>query len=194
MLPYEQKTTSFVNPYTLKEIKSIRSSVILYTIINNNIWFLLGIDKKTGEITDLGGGIKKHENNLVAGYREFNEETNGIFKDVTNSINLDNTVALINYKQRHGVDSNMKKYLMSVLFIPVDGSFTIKSRQFKNEVNNNGDACNDEIKDLVWIKDVEFIDLINRTHCRYNLWSRIANFYNKHILGQLFSRLKVKAF
>ncbi len=41
------------------------------TIINSGIII---------EITDIGGGVKKHENDLVAALRELNQETHNIFE------------------------------------------------------------------------------------------------------------------
>ena len=53
----------------LSKIKTNRAAVLPYIIKNNihgesKIYFLVAIDKKSGDITDLGGGVKKNECSL----------------------------------------------------------------------------------------------------------------------------------
>ena len=74
-------------PFTLgaqlAQTKSTRASVLPYVIKNDGnqrkIYFLFGIDRETGDITDLGGGVKRDEFSLEAGLREFREESDEIF-------------------------------------------------------------------------------------------------------------------
>ena len=74
-----------VNNVDLNKVKPIRGGVIIYTLYNNNIFFGLGIDSKTHDITDFGGGIsyKKDKNVILGSIREFNEETLNIFDDIS---------------------------------------------------------------------------------------------------------------
>lgn len=62
-----------------------RGGVIPYTINNNQIYFCFGIDTKSGQLTDFGGGIAySKDNNAVSGaLREFREETLCSFGDTT---------------------------------------------------------------------------------------------------------------
>lgn len=60
-----------------------RSGVIIYTIYNNTLQFILGIDTKSGNITDFGGGSKVNENVIETGLRELTEESLGVFGNIT---------------------------------------------------------------------------------------------------------------
>ena len=66
-------------------VKPHRSGVILYTIYNNIIYFGLGLDSKTHELTDFAGGVyyNNNETSIIGGLREFKEETLDIFEQVT---------------------------------------------------------------------------------------------------------------
>jgi len=181
------KITKFISPDDLEKLKSIRSSIIPFTIVNNSIWFLVGVDKNTGEITDLGGGVKKNENNLIAGYREFNEETKGIFGCISD-INLNKTVALIDYKYKKVNEE--KTYQMSTLFIPIDNSYTINTKNFSTIIAS--EKHKNEIEELLWIKDSEFEQLLQNKHLKYVLWQRIRSFYKNINFIDLVGKLKYK--
>lgn len=74
-----------VKEIDLTTIKPPRAGVIIYTKYNNEIYYGLGIDSVSKEITDFGGGIsyKERDKNVILGaLREFKEETLGIFGDV----------------------------------------------------------------------------------------------------------------
>ena len=62
-----------------------RAGFILYTLYNGNIYFMIGIDSKTHELTDFAGTVKyKVDRHVLAGaIREFQEETLDIFEPVT---------------------------------------------------------------------------------------------------------------
>src|SRR5438132_13197355 len=69
-------------------IKPVRAGVILYTIVEDQVLFGLGVDSKTGELTDFGGGIKyKLDKDPIGGaLREFHEETLNIFSKINRSM------------------------------------------------------------------------------------------------------------
>lgn len=71
-----------------------RSGVIPYTWCAGHLWFLLGIDKKTRDLSDFGGGRKKKETPIEAAYREFNEETCNMFATVISKDDLARSIAL----------------------------------------------------------------------------------------------------
>ena len=52
-----------------------RAGIIPYIKIDGQLYFLLGIDRQTGEYTDMGGGLKKDENIISCAVRELEEET-----------------------------------------------------------------------------------------------------------------------
>ncbi len=76
----------------LSRIKTERAAVVPYLIrCDENgceyLHFLFARDQITGEITDLGGGVKQHEFSLSAGIREMHEESDGIFGTSYSNIN-----------------------------------------------------------------------------------------------------------
>lgn len=77
------KTT--VQNLNLDCVKPQRAGVILYTVVNGATYFGLGLDARTHDLTDFGGGvIYKTDQNVIRGaLREFDEETLQIFNPVT---------------------------------------------------------------------------------------------------------------
>jgi len=59
----------------------LRAGVIPFTIYDNRLYFLMGIDRATGELTDFGGHSKMTETIAETALRELTEETCEIFKD-----------------------------------------------------------------------------------------------------------------
>lgn len=75
---------TYVYNLNLSNLNIERGGVILYTFIDNNIYFGFGVDNKSKDLTDFGGGIKKRDGNAIRGcLREFQEESLGIFKKLT---------------------------------------------------------------------------------------------------------------
>ncbi len=84
---YNKKPTVFkttVKNLDLQCVKPQRAGIILYTIHNGNVYFALGLDSKSHDLTDFGGHIVyQYDENVVCGaLREFNEETLEMFDDV----------------------------------------------------------------------------------------------------------------
>jgi hypothetical protein len=81
--------------------KHIRGGCILYTKIDNKLWFGFGVDSVYNEYTDFGGKIEKKDKNIVeTALRELKEESLNIFdipyNQVTNNIILyNNTMAVV---------------------------------------------------------------------------------------------------
>lgn len=75
---------TIVQSLNLDCVKPQRAGVIIYTIINGSIYFGLGLDAKTHDLTDFGGGvIYKTDQNVICGaLREFEEETLEIFDTI----------------------------------------------------------------------------------------------------------------
>src|SRR6185437_730049 len=75
---------SVVKDVDLKLVKPPRAGLILYTRVKGDLWFGLGVDRQSGELTDFGGGVsykRRHDEHVIAGaLREFNEETLNILK------------------------------------------------------------------------------------------------------------------
>lgn len=62
-----------------RHVTSARAGVIPYTIHNERLFFLMGVDRRYGDFTDFGGGVKRTESLLDGAYREFTEESCKMF-------------------------------------------------------------------------------------------------------------------
>ena len=69
----------------IRKPKIKRSGVILYTTYENEVFFFMGMDAKSHQLSDFGGGtkIKSKLNPITEALREFHEETLNIFKKFT---------------------------------------------------------------------------------------------------------------
>jgi hypothetical protein len=74
-----------VGKLNLETIHPSRGGVILYTILNGELYFALGLDSRTHELTDFAGGISyKRDGNVISGaLREYQEETLNIFSPLS---------------------------------------------------------------------------------------------------------------
>ncbi len=59
----------------IEKLKPSRAGIIPYVKIDDEIYFLVGIDKSSGEFGDLGGGVKQGETPITGSLREMTEET-----------------------------------------------------------------------------------------------------------------------
>ena len=192
---------SFTLGAQLAQIKSARASVLPYIVKNvkgkRKIYFLFGIDKESGDITDLGGGVKRDEFSLEAGLREFREESDEIFGNIYDHPN--------NYLRNIALSSNN----MCVLFIPLalewyDSAIPLFERRktipFPTIDGHTKKKSHCEIERLVWIDEDSFIELIqSRTGCcqlpnicDHQLWSRLQKFYRRKINKELHEALKIR--
>ena len=166
----------------LAQIKTPRAAVMPYTIKNGEMYFLLAVDKRSKDLTDLGGGVRKTEYSLDACLREFKEETNEIFGelyDFANDKALD--IALINSNQ-------------ATLFIPVSGDWHQKapksfkrirySRVFEKRKSHN------EVSRLVWVTQDEFKELLSDENQK--MWKRLKEFYDKGFTETFLEILKAR--
>ena len=72
----------FVKDLDVNLVKPLRGGVIVYTRVDDKLYFCFGIDRDTQEMTDFGGGIgyKSRDKNIITGsLREFSEESLGVF-------------------------------------------------------------------------------------------------------------------
>jgi hypothetical protein len=89
MVPLKKLRPTFRAPLRQVDLfksKQLRAGVIAYIEVPGpvrpQLYFCLGLDQRTGDITDFGGGVtKKDSTALHAALREFHEETLGIFID-----------------------------------------------------------------------------------------------------------------
>ena len=154
--------------------KSRRSGVIPYTSTSNGtLYFLLGVDARTGDLTDLGGGVKKGENGLCAAFRELSEESCGLLRPNLND--MSECPSLMNTEMR-----------MSVVFMPVASGFlrTI-TRDFDMARKHTSSASSKEMRELKWVHETEFFILLSNKYLqqkdgtRLSLWFRVRSFIGK---------------
>lgn len=150
-----------------------RAGVIPYTCVNNKLYFLLGKDTKTKELTDFGGGVKLTETSLKGAVREFKEETSGIFgKNVYDITNFLTSFALTDGKN------------MTIVFLYIDdGWMRIAKQKFAERKNR-------EICELQWISEEEFRNLINSSSVV--IWSKVRKFLQKTIPPYFYTLLKIQ--
>ncbi|HSA76317.1 MAG TPA: NUDIX hydrolase [Nitrosarchaeum sp.] len=133
----------------------LRASVVPYTVMNGQLLFVFGKDTKSGDITDFGGGVKKHETISDACLRELEEEAQ--FKGKINSFDI----FFVNEQKN-----------CFILFMP------LSSYDFFVMVNNF-DKCEksakQEISSVMVFNEKELQD------CVAVMWSKIKGVY-KHLL------------
>ena len=88
----------YVHNLNLQIINPPRAGIILYTKYNNVVYFGLGVDISSHDLTDFGGKRRSNENCLECALREFNEETCDIFAAAISVEDLSPFLVLYNYK------------------------------------------------------------------------------------------------
>ena len=136
---------NYIKDIDLNKIKPNRSGVIIYTVYKHRTYFILGIDTKSGDITDFGGGVSfKRENFLDGGLRELMEESLGIFGEISTD-EIKNFLAVYD-------ENNI------ITFIRLDIDIKDKHREFKERIKS---VNNPEVKDLKILDKQKFIALCN---------------------------------
>jgi hypothetical protein len=154
-----------VKDIDLTTVKPQRAGIILYTKINDVLYFGLGVDNITKEYTDFGGGIsyKPHgDKNVIEGaLREFNEETLNIFdlnyNDVQDCLAMYNTNNLVIFKY-------------------VEQNINLIKNTFLNTYNKIKNNMIPEVCDIVWLSQNEFK---NQIMIRGNMFHRLQCFLQK---------------
>lgn len=152
-----------VKDIDLVTIKPQRAGVIIYTIFNNQIYFGLGVDTNSGELTDFGGGVSYKDNrdkNVILGaLREFEEETLGIFKISFDDV-LDSTV----------IYNNNILIIFKLMVIDPDMTRNVFLYQHDLSMKNN---VLPEVCDIKWVTPTEFKEIIAK---RGSMFHRVQNF------------------
>lgn len=142
-----------------------RGSVVPYIVDKGVKYFLLGIDSRTGDITDLGGGVWREETVLDGAFREFHEESLDIFKNIVK-------------KETHSIAVSRDN--LNTFFVPLH-----------TDVNTLVDICNRfnsmkktdaEINKLFFVSETNFLNVIKNSkeaNCRKTrMWNLLKIFYN----------------
>lgn len=150
--------------------RPIRGGVIICNIDpSGEIYFGLGVDEKTGELTDFGGGIKYRQDSspIHGALRELTEETLSVFGYIDPK---DPAV------QKSPIIVSSK---MMIMFIRIEISEERErvSERFRNRVKY---ATNPEIKDIIWLNLQSFKTLIltdpTKTNDNLKIYQRVADF------------------
>jgi hypothetical protein len=191
----------------LEKICSSRAAVVPYTIIKNNLnqWeirIMLGVDKASNEITDLGGGVKRKTdlNNLVASFRELKEETKDLFGDYVTIEKLASCIAITKSQPRRFAVAESCDGItydnggMSVIFMPVDNEWIHKSHLlFRQAGIHPTNEDYNELSDILWVTENEFMDLVQgKAVGNKIMWTKLCkfyySFYNKTLHDLLYVR------
>jgi len=150
---------NYVKDIDVKNIKSSRSGVIVYTVYKNNTYFILGIDTKSGDITDFGGGVSfKREDVITGGLRELAEESLGIFGIISKD-EIKNCLAVYD-------EDNI------IIFIRIDIDINSKYNEFTKRIKC---VNNPEVKDIKFYRKKDFIDLFEGNFIGHIMYDRIRN-------------------
>jgi hypothetical protein len=152
----------------LADIKTVRAGGIPYTISNGVLYFLLARDGISKELGDFGGGVRKNELSLMAGFREFREETRGIFYGYESANDIAISLAVKDPEDK-----------MAVIFIPVSNGWLEDAPKLFKEISSSKRKFN-EISDIVWVNESSFKDLIRGSGRRGMdvMWSKVRRFFN----------------
>ncbi len=142
-----------------------RSGIIVYTYINDNLFFVLGVDNESKALTDFGGGIKKTENFIRGGLREFYEESLEIFGKIDEKI-INDSLAIFTCE-------------MCIIFIKMSFDFgEIKDIFMKELKNLKDDNKPIEVSDIKLISKENFYNLINKGN-NDEIYHRVTNLLSK---------------
>lgn len=139
---------------------SIRAGAIIYTKVNNEILFCLGVDSQFGDLTDFGGGVKKNETIIEGGLRELKEESQGVFNSHLNIEALSKSIAVHSHN-------------MLIMFIPVEVNIDEMLETFSKKIV---ERRNPEVKEIVWLTMDELIYSISGKGRR--MYSRVKRLLN----------------
>lgn len=153
-------TVSSGHEMNIKKEIAVRAGAIIYTRYRGQTLFCLGVDTDSGNITDFGGGVKKEETIVEGGLRELEEESQGVFGELTPNDVKDSII--------------FHCYNMAIMFIKLD----VNPDQITENFNENLKTCeNPEVCKLVWLNTQELMESI---HGRGNkLYVRVRRLLNK---------------
>jgi hypothetical protein len=160
-----QIVKTIVNDIDLSVVKPQRAGVILYTVHNNSVYFGLGVDCLSHDLTDFGGNVHKNKENVIEGaLREFEEETLGIFKKIT-----------INDIKQYPVVYDSKNL---IIFIHVSVDPNKVSEVFNNKFKNvlKTSILMPEVCGITWLSWKDFYYSINNKGV---LFFRVQKFLSK---------------
>jgi len=169
-----KNTSNNINNINMDDIYTPRAGVIPYTVVGGQVYFLLGIDNPSLDITDFGGGRHNGyngnvENSMECAIREFKEETNSIFPKIYYRKDFFNDSIVI------------KNQNMMIFFIYINNKWfeTAKPRFCKKKKY----VCykKEEISNILWIHSNRFRQMCIYNNDKHKLWDYIRPFIKEHI-------------
>ncbi len=159
----------------LAKVRTSRAAVIPYIVKEGILFLLLGQDSESGDITDLGGGVKQYESTLEAAFREFEEESDEILGSLRPN-DFSCSIALLDNK-------------MGVLFIPLSERWYIDAPKF---FDSKKGLCkkksHTEIDSLIWFCEEDFKELIQS---QGKMWNKLQKFYHRNYGDKLQTALRL---
>lgn len=150
-----------VKEIDLNNTKPFRGGFIIYTVVNGVMYFGLGLDRDTHDLTDFGGGIKDDPNCVLGAIREFQEESLDIFEGI-NFEAVKDCLAVVN------------KFNL-IIFIHINEHPNEISRRF-NEKHELAKDLNPEVCGITWLTKMEFRQSISEQGI---IFVRVKNFLNE---------------
>lgn len=151
------------------DINPVRAGVIPYTIDKfGELHFLLGIDRRTRELTDFGGGIKTHETSIQGALRELHEESCRVFTTIITKTDLEKATIIVN---------NKKDIVLFLVYIEPSWLDTALQKFRQNQHLYRSRKYN-ELISIKWIREKYFpaIAYNPRNHC---MWKKIKKMFTQ---------------
>jgi hypothetical protein len=149
-----------------RQIKNKRAGVIVYTFFEGRLYFLLGVDRRTREYTDFGGGCKNNETLTQGAWREFQEESCGVFSILDRDC-LNSSIAVTSEERD-----------VAIFFIEAPTALLDIAPPLFNHVQNGNvlkaRKCMENIA-IEWVEDEDFAKMAFDRGC-HMMWSRIQKF------------------
>jgi len=142
----------FIDPGRLPNTRP-RGGVIPYFRHNGQIYFCLGIDSRTRELTDFGGGLELQDSGFIeCAKREFTEETLGIFGEITDE-DWDSSIVLYN-RLPWAHRGKMLPQDMIIILLEVKGRPEEYCRKYQEKYHTsikNDQSKFIENKSIIWV-------------------------------------------
>ncbi len=163
----------------LAKVQTPRAAVVPYIVKEGELFFLLGQDRQSGDITDLGGGVKQYESTLAAALRELDEESDEILGSLKPN-DFSCSVALLDNQ-------------MGVLFIPLSKRWYVDApKLFNSKKGTCKKKSHTEIKQLIWFNEKDFQELIRpNSQNSSKMWKRLRGFYHRNFTDKLKNALQL---
>lgn len=162
-----------------------RAGIIPYTThpITGKLTLLLGIDYKSGDISDLAGSVKNEigERSTAAAVREFEEESRYIFKE---GERLEEAIMWCTcFIYRKSI----------TIFVPIKEEWVIQAPKLFDEsiITETMTRDEEEMSEMLWIDWDIFLKLIDGgRYRRHKLWGKVRKIMGDSIDMGLESRLR----